>query len=226
MGIDYFTDYYSREVKEKNIAHALTRKNFELIEADILGIEEFPRVDYVFHEATQAGVVGSWGKQFETYARNNILATQKLLEFFDEYEIKKFIYASSSSVYGNAELPLKEDTVPKPISPYGVTKLASENLCRLYHTNYGLPVVMLRYFTVYGSRQRPDMAIHKLVMTVMNGEEITIFGGGLQTRGFTYVDDVVEANILAAGSDVKRKVFNIGGGDRIRINDLIKLISK
>ncbi|HEY83010.1 MAG TPA: NAD-dependent epimerase/dehydratase family protein [Dehalococcoidia bacterium] len=226
VGLDCFASYYARKIKERNIAAALAHKGFEFIEADILEVEEFPSVDYVFHEAAQPGVRGSWGEQFETYLRNNILATQKLLEFYKERKLKKFVYASSSSIYGNAELPLKEDTVPKPISPYGVTKLAGENLCHLYWINYGVPVLSLRYFTVYGPRQRPDMAIHKLVASISAGEEITIFGDGNQTRDFTYVDDVVEANIQAARSDIEGRVYNIGGGDTISVNNLVRLIGE
>ena len=226
VGIDCFTAYYSREIKERNIAGALRHKGFTLMEADILEMKEFPQVDYIFHEAAQAGVRASWGKDFGIYVRSNILATQRLLESYKDCGLKKFIYASSSSIYGDAELPLKEEVAPKPISPYGVTKLAGENLCYLYYANYGVPVILFRYFTVYGPRQRPDMAIHKLVAEIIDGKEVVIFGDGTQTRDFTYIDDVVEANILAARSDIKGKVFNIGGGNRISVNDLVKLLGE
>ena len=186
-GIDCFTDYYSREIKEANISNALKHNNFKLIEEDILDMDKFPEVDYIFHLAAQAGVRASWGKSFEIYTRNNIEATQKLLEFYKDREIKKFVYASSSSVYGDAELPMREDSLLKPVSPYGVTKLAGENLCYLYWKNYQVPTVSLRYFTVYGPRQRPDMAIHKFVKAISNNEEITVFGDGSQTRDFTFV---------------------------------------
>jgi len=225
VGIDCFTPYYPRSIKEKNIADALKRKGFTFIEADILGLPEFPEVDYVFHQSAQPGVRGSWGDKFEIYVRNNILATQKLLEFYKGKELKKFIYASSSSIYGDAELPLREETTPKPVSPYGVAKLAGENLCYLYHKNHGTPTLWLRYFTVYGPRQRPDMAINKLVAAISDGEEVVIYGDGKQTRDFTYVDDVVEANLLAARSEITGRAFNIGGGNRISVNDLVKLIS-
>ena len=226
VGVDSFTAYYPREIKERNIAGALRHKGFTLIEAGILEMPEFPQVDYVFHEAAQAGVRASWGKEFEIYVRSNILATQRMLEYYKDRGLKKLIYASSSSIYGDAGLPLKEDVVPKPISPYGVTKLAGENLCYLYYSNYGIPVILLRYFTVYGPRQRPDMAINKLVTEILDGNEVVIFGDGTQTRDFTYVDDVIEANILAAKSDIKGKVFNIGGGNRISVNDLVKLLGE
>ena len=224
IGMDCFTDYYPREIKEVNISNALNHNNFELIEEDILNIKKFPEVDYIFHEAAQAGVRASWGKSFEIYTRNNIEATQKLLEFYKEGKIKKFVYASSSSVYGDAEMPMRADTLLKPVSPYGVTKLAGENLCYLYWKNYNVPTVSLRYFTVYGPRQRPDMAIHKFVKAILSEEEITVYGDGTQTRDFTFVDDAVEANILAANNDTMGEVFNIGGGSRISVNELIRMM--
>ena len=227
-GIDCFTDYYSSQIKKTNISKALAHPNFRLIEQNILDIDrdKFPEVDHVFHLAAQAGVRASWGKNFEIYARNNIEATQRLLESYKGREIQKFVYASSSSVYGEAELPMREDSLLKPVSPYGVTKLAAENLCNLYYRNYHLPIISLRYFTVYGPRQRPDMAIHRFVRAVLNGEEITVYGDGEQTRDFTYVDDVVNATLLAAKSGVAGEVLNIGGGGRMSVNQLIKKIEK
>ena len=224
VGIDCFTDYYPREIKEGNLTDAMKHSNFRLIEQDILEMNEFPEVDYVFHQAAQAGVRMSWGMDFGIYTRNNIDATQKLLEFYKGLNIRKFVYASSSSVYGNADLPFSENSLLKPYSPYGVTKLAAENLCYLYHQNYGVPTVSLRYFTVYGPRQRPDMAIYKFVQAALNGDEIIVFGDGMQTRDFTYIDDAVEANLLVITSKAVGEVFNIGGGSRISINDLVKMI--
>jgi len=226
IGIDCFTDYYPKGIKEANISNALKHNNFEFLEQNILNMNKFPDVDYVFHEAAQAGVRASWGKSFEIYTRNNIEATQRLLEFYKDKKIKKFIYASSSSVYGDAELPMDEDCLLKPVSPYGVTKLAGENLCYLYWKNYSVPTVSLRYFTVYGPRQRPDMAIHKFVKAILNDGEITVYGDGEQTRDFTFVEDAVEANILAADNNSAGKIFNIGGGSRISVNDLIKMMEK
>lgn len=224
-GIDCFTDYYPRAIKESNIKKARVHKNFTFIEEDIVNISEFPDVDYVFHQAAQAGVRASWGKSFEIYTRNNILATQKLLEYYKDSNLKKFVYASSSSIYGNVdELPIHEETPKKPFSPYGVTKLAAENLCSLYFTNYGTPTVSLRYFTVYGPRQRPDMAINKFVHAALRGDAIEEYGDGNQTRDFTYISDVINANLLAATSDVVGENFNIGGGSRISVNDLVRLI--
>jgi UDP-glucose 4-epimerase len=227
IGIDCFTDYYSREIKENNIQKALSDKNFTFLEKDIINLSTFPDVDYVFHQAAQAGVRASWGKSFEIYTENNILVTQKLLEYYKDRNLKKFVFASSSSIYGNTdELPISEDTHKKPFSPYGVTKLAAENLCLLYYMNYGTPTVSLRYFTVYGPRQRPDMGINKFVHAVLNEDRIEVYGDGNQTRDFTFISDVVEANLLAAYSDVIGEYFNIGGGSRISVNDLLKLIEK
>ena len=224
IGMDCFTDYYPRAIKEANIPNALNHNNFKFIEEDILEMLKFPKVDYIFHLAAQAGVRASWGKSFEIYTKNNVQATQKLLEFYKSKNIKKFVYASSSSVYGDAELPMRENSLLKPVSPYGVTKLAGENLCYLYWKNYSVPTVSLRYFTVYGPRQRPDMAIHKFVKTIFKGDEITVFGDGTQTRDFTFVDDAVEANVLAAKGTIEGEVFNVGGGSRISVNDLVKLM--
>ncbi len=225
-GIDRFSDYYSRDLKERNVSSAMDHPRFTLLEEDILDMDTFPAADYVFHLAAQAGVRASWGRSFEIYTRDNVLATQRLLEFCKSREVRKFVYSSSSSVYGDAELPMREDRMVQPVSPYGVTKLAAEHLCYLYWKNHGVPTVSLRYFTVYGPRQRPDMGINKFVRAVLNGDAITVYGDGTQTRDFTYIDDVVEANVLAATSDVRGEAFNIGGGNRISVNDLIIAIEE
>jgi UDP-glucose 4-epimerase len=205
----------------------MKNRNFTFLESDILNMNTFPDVDYIFHQAAQAGVRASWGKSFEIYTQNNILATQRLLEYYKDRQIKKFIYASSSSIYGDIEeLPVKEDAPKRPISPYGVTKLAAENLCYLYHKNYGLPAVALRYFTVYGPRQRPDMGIHKFIKAALRGEEITIYGNGEQTRDFTYISDIVKANMQAAECEPEWISLNIGGGSRISIEELLRIIEK
>jgi len=226
IGIDRFSDYYPRDLKERNLSSAVKHPRFTLLEKDILDMKSFPSVDYVFHLAAQAGVRASWGENFEVYTRDNILATQRLLEFYKSRKIRKFVYSSSSSVYDDAELPMREDRMVQLVSPYGVTKLAAEHLYYLYWKNYGVPTVSLRYFTVYGPRQRPDMGINRFVRAVLKGEAITVYGDGTQTRDFTYIDDVVEANILAAESDVRGEVFNIGGGNRISVNDLIGAIEE
>ena len=228
-GIDCFTDYYPREIKEKNIDAALQNKNFGFLDSSILDLD-LPEVlagaDYVYHQAAQAGVRNSWGKNFDIYTSNNILGTQRLLEACRETKIKKFVYASSSSVYGDAvSLPMKETDVPRPISPYGISKLAGEQLCYLYWKAYAIPVVSLRYFTVYGPRQRPDMAFNKFIRSIISGKEMEIFGDGLQTRDYTFVSDIVEANILAAGSKkCSAEVYNIGGGSRTTVKDCIKML--
>jgi nucleoside-diphosphate-sugar epimerase len=225
IGIDCYTDYYPKSIKERNISEALKNHNFKLIQEDILNMSEFPEVDYVFHLAAQAGVRASWGKSFDIYTKNNIEATQRILEFYKEKNIKKLVYASSSSVYGDVQLPMREDSPLRPLSPYGVTKLAGENLCYLYWKNYDIPMIALRYFTVYGPRQRPDMAIHKFVNAIINKKEITIYDDGTQMRDFTYVSDVVRANIAAAEKTIVGRVFNIGGCSEISVNMLIEKIS-
>lgn len=230
IGVDCFTDYYPREIKERNLQNILDIDNFEFVEADLLDIdlsELLNEVDYVFHESAQAGVRASWGTDFEIYTKNNVLATQRLLEASKNSELKKLVYASSSSVYGDAKkYPTTEDMTPKPISPYGVTKLAGEHLCMLYWKNFHVPVVALRYFTVYGPRQRPDMAFHKFIKAILEDELITIYGDGEQTRDFTYVDDAVKANLLAMKSDSAGEVFNIGGGSRITVNAVVRMMEE
>lgn len=225
-GIDCFTDYYARSIKEKNISNALTNRHFTFIEQDIMEMDAFPEVDYVFHKAAQAGVRASWGKEFAVYSRLNIESTQYLLESYKGKKIKKFVYASSSSVYGDVELPMKENMMLRPMSPYGVTKLAAEHLCHLYWKNFHVPTISLRYFTVFGPRQRPDMGIHKFVRAILNKQPITIFGDGSQTRDFTYITDIIDANLKAATSPIIGEVFNIGGGSRITVNELIQIIEE
>ena len=221
-GIDSVTDYYDARPTRQNLEQALNHRDFQLLEQDILSLAEFPRTDYRFPLAAQPGVRASEGTSFEVYVRNNVLATQKLLEYYKDRGLAKLAYASSSSVYGDCpDLPMKENSLLKPVSPYGVTKLAAENLCYLYYKTYGLPAVSLRYFTVYGPRQRPDMAINKMVRAVFAGDEITVFGDGTQTGDFTYVADAVEATITAAQNGPAGEVFNTGGGSRITVNELI-----
>nr|WP_174589883.1 NAD-dependent epimerase/dehydratase family protein [Methanocella conradii] len=225
-GIDCFTDYYPRKIKELNISSALKCENFRLVDRNILDMDSFPDVDFVFHQAAQAGVRNSWGKNFDVYLNDNVRATQKLLEFYKDKPIRKFVYASSSSVYGDSGLPMREDGVVRPVSPYGVTKLAGECLCYLYYKNYNMPTVSLRYFTVYGPRQRPDMAINRFTRSILKGDWIEVYGDGVQTRDFTFVDDVVEANLFAASFSGGGESFNIGGGSRISIINLIRLIEE
>ena len=226
IGIDCFSDYYDRELKEKNLAVSLKNDKFTFIEKDILEMDEYPDVDYVYHIAAQAGVRDSWGDNFRGYTSNNIEVTWKLLEFYKELNIKKFVYSSSSSVYGDAELPMNEKSRLRPVSPYGVTKLAAENLCYLYWKNYKIPTISLRFFTVYGPRQRPDMAINKFFSSILTGNEIVVYGDGEQKRDFTFVDDAVNAILMAAESRVVGDVFNVGGGSTISVNRLINEIEE
>ena len=238
VGIDSFTDYYPRAVKERNLASLLAQPCFFFREADLLdldlmallrdpGIEGGSSVSWIFHSAAQPGVRKSWGTFFEVYTRDNVLATQRLLEACREQPVERFIYASSSSIYGDAQqMPTLEDATPLPISPYGVTKLAGEHLCRLYWRSAGVPVVSLRYFTVYGPRQRPDMAFHRFIRAMLLGQEILIYGDGEQTRDFSFVSDVVEANLLAAQRGQGGQVYNIGGGSRVSVNQVLRLLEQ
>jgi UDP-glucose 4-epimerase len=236
VGIDCFIPYYPRELKEWNLANLRDYNSFQFIEAEVgqlFGQAEPHRdalldgVEVVFHQAAQAGVRASWGSYFETYCTCNVLATQKLLEACKGREGLRVVYASSSSVYGETQkFPMREDDLPQPVSPYGVTKLAAEHLVRLYTFNYGLPTVSLRYFTVYGPRQRPDMAFHRLIRSAFTGEPFTLFGSGEQTRDFTYISDIVQANLLAAQKAPPGAVYNLGGGSRISMNEVVALVEK
>lgn len=231
LGIDAFTAYYSRQDKERNIERLRDERRFALVVGNLLSLDLpdlLDGMDVVYHQAAQPGVRSSWGDEFGTYNDNNVLATQRLLEAARDCDtLRAFVYASSSSVYGDAEsYPTSEHVMPRPISPYGVTKLAGEHLCRLYHRSYGVPTVSLRYFTVYGPRQRPDMAFRKFISHIMADEAITVYGDGTQTRDFTYVSDAVQANILAADMGERGDVYNIGGGSRISVNDVIDMLGQ
>jgi len=230
VGIDCFTDYYARSIKEGNLRGLLNRPNFTFFEANLLEAnlgKLLVGINYIFHQAAQAGVRSSWGAEFEIYTSHNILATQRLLEACKSLEVKRFIYASSSSVYGDSEeFPLREQSLLKPVSPYGVTKLAGEYLCYSYYKNFHIPVILLRYFTVYGPRQRPDMAFHRFITAILHGEDIEVYGDGEQTRDFTFISDAVESNILAMESGVVGEVFNIGGGSRTSVNEVLSCIQR
>ena len=229
-GIDCFTDYYARSIKEANLAHNRSRDGFRFVEARIQDAD-LPRildgVTHVFHLAAQAGVRKSWGRDFRTYTENNVDASQQLLESCVGLPLERFVYASSSSIYGdNAAIPMREDARPQPVSPYGVTKLAAEQLCYLYHVNHGVPATSLRYFTVYGPRQRPDMGFHRFIRAALGGEAITLFGDGEQTRDFTFVTDAVAATAAAAVRGVPGRAYNIGGGSRVSINQVLDMIGR
>ncbi len=231
-GIDAFIDYYDRSIKEQNLTGPRSWRNFTFIEGNLISLPLNPLVDgtdWIFHEAAQAGVRASWGSEFAHYTECNVLATQRLLETAVRIGgVKRFVYASSSSVYGDTtQLPINEEAQLHPFSPYGVTKLAAENLCTLYHRNFGVPTVSLRYFTVYGPRQRPDMAFHRFCKAVLQHEPISIYDDGYQTRDFTYISDVVEANIRAASAEhAEGQVMNIAGGSRVTLKSVIEILKE
>ena len=232
IGIDQFNDYYNPQLKRNNVSSLQKNSAFTLIESDIQTLnwqKLLQDVDVVYHQAAQAGVRASWGEGFRHYTERNINATQIILEAAKETQsLKRFVYASTSSVYGNAEtMPTPETICPQPVSPYGITKLAAERMCWLYQQNFGVPVTALRYFTVYGPRQRPDMAFHKFFKAAIQDEAISIYGDGKQTRDFTFVSDAVAAN-LAAGevSEAIGEVFNIGGGSRVVLTDVLATMEK
>jgi UDP-glucose 4-epimerase len=229
-GIDCFTDYYARTTKESNLASLLVRPSFAFLETTIhaapLG-RLLADASHVFHLAAQAGVRKSWGRDFEVYTVNNVEATQVLLEACVGTGIERLVYASSSSVYGDdTPLPMRETALPAPLSPYGVTKLAAEHLCNLYHANHAVPCVSLRYFTVYGPRQRPDMAFHRFIRAALTDQPIALYGDGEQTRDFTFVADAVGATVAAAAQGVPGRVYNIGGGSRVSVNRVLDIIAR
>jgi len=231
VGVDCFTDYYSPERKRANLAALMDVSGFSLHEAD-LSIERLDHlvdgVDTVFHHAAQAGVRGSFGNGFEEYVRNNITATQRLLEAAVHSDVSRFVYASSSAVYGNAESsPTAEEAARHPVSPYGMTKVAVEELAGVYSRSHGLPTVGLRYFTAYGPRQRPDMAFARFISAGLDEQPITVHGDGLQMRDFTFVDDVVDATCAVADTDHPGAlVYNVGGGSSIALADVVTLIGR
>lgn len=230
LGIDCFSGYYERTRKEQNLASSRSHANFHFAEADLVDADLPPLLEgagVVYHLAGQPGVRPSWGRQFDRYVRDNIIATQRLLEALKGAPIKRLVFAGSSSVYGDAEmLPTKESALPRPVSPYGVTKLAAEHLMHLYTRNFAIPVVSVRYFTVYGPRQRPDMAFSRFMEALAAGEEIEVFGDGEQTRDFTYVSDAVEGTIRASTADVVGQVFNLGGGSRATVNQVLTTLEE
>ena len=228
IGIDCFLDYYPREVKEENLAGLKKSPNFHFQEANLLELDLpalVQKTDFIFHLAAQAGVRASWGESFSIYTENNIRATQRLLESCKGQKVSKFILASSSSVYGDAEeMPTSENSAPKPVSPYGLSKLACEHLCYLYWKNHKIPYLALRYFTVYGPRQRPDMAFHKFLRSALHGKEIEIYGDGNQTRDFTYISDIINATVKSISTDAVAESVNLGGGSPATIWQVLNII--
>jgi nucleoside-diphosphate-sugar epimerase len=228
-GVDCFTDYYDVSLKRRNLGAALANPRFRLLELDLgaADLAALPDVNVVFHQAAQAGVRASWGRDFAAYVHHNVLGTQRLLERYQGAPLERFVYASSSSVYGDAErYPTDETMLPRPFSPYGVTQLAGEHLTLLYGRNFGLPVAALRYFTVYGPRQRPDMAFHRFCRALLHGDPIVVYGDGTQSRDFTYIADAIEANLRAWRRAAPQGVYNVGGGSQVEVLESIRILGE
>ena len=230
VGIDNFLDNYPRHFKENNLVGLAQNPEFTFLSDDLLRVdlERLLRgVSYVFHLAGQPGVRSSWGREFSRYTENNIMATQRLLETAKELKLAKFVYASTSSVYCDTDdLPMREDGGTRPVSPYGATKLAAEHLCYLYWKAFGVPTVALRFFTVYGPRQRPDMFFHIFMRALQRGEEVPLYDDGEQTRDFTYCTDIVDGLLNAAFYPGTGEVFNLGGGSQTSVLDAIALVER
>ena len=230
VGIDNFLDNYPRQFKENNLRALVQNRKFTFLSEDLLSVDMqslLNRVSYVFHLAGQPGVRSSWGREFARYTENNIMATQRLLETVKELKLTKFVYASTSSVYGDTDdLPMREEGGTRPISPYGATKLAAEHLCYLYWKAFGVPTVALRFFTVYGPRQRPDMFFHIFMRALLRDEEVPLFDDGEQTRDFTYCADIVDGLLNAAFYPGSGEVFNLGGGSEISVLAAIAMIEQ
>lgn len=230
LGVDRFLENYPPHLKQAHLSRLSDHARFRLVEGDLAALDLGPLVQdvsYVFHLAAQPGVRASWGREFAHYTHNNVLATQNLLEACKGKGIKKFVYASSSSVYGDTEdLPMRERGMTRPVSPYGVTKLAGEHLCYLYWKGFGVPAVSLRYFTVYGPRQRPDMGFHIFMRALLRDEEIPLYGDGSQSRDFTFCSDIVEGTVAAALYPGCGEVFNLGGGSRTTLNEVVRMLEE
>lgn len=228
--IDSFSDYYSASLKRANIAAALEHPQLNLVDADLNDLELEPYVveaDVVYHLAGQPGVRASWGDEFNVYLSQNVLATQRLLEAAKAAGDARVVFASSSSVYGQAErFPTREDDRPRPLSPYGVTKLAAEHLCDLYHTAFGVKTVCLRYFTIFGPRQRPDMAFNRFIAAALADRPLTIIGDGGQARDFTYVGDAVAGTIAAGEQGTPGSIYNISGGCRATVLEVVETLER
>ena len=227
IGIDNLSRNYDPNQKIRNLRSATTSANFDFRHADILDVDlssELKQVDTVYHLAGQPGVQTSWGSGFESHLTKNVLATQKILEECLSAGVRRVVISSSSSVYGSANGESKETDMPRPVSPYGVTKLAAENLALVY-AERGLDVACLRLFTVYGPRQRPDMSIHRMLVAALKGEPFPLWGGGLKRRSFTFVEDIVEALKSASQTDkIDQRILNAGGTEPIKIIDLVDIV--
>lgn len=230
VGIDNFLDNYPRQFKENNLSALTGHASFTFVSDDLLRTDLtrlLRDVSYVFHLAGQPGVRSSWGREFARYTENNVMATQLLLESAKGLRLGKFVYASTSSVYGDTDdLPMREDGLTRPISPYGATKLAAEHLCHLYWKAFAVPTVSLRFFTVYGPRQRPDMFFHLFMRALLRGDDVPLFDDGEQTRDFTFCQDIVDGIIAAAMYPGQGEVFNLGGGSEVTLMRAIALAEK
>ena len=230
VGVDSFSEYYDTTQKRANLAAIEEHPSFTLVEGDLneLDLPELVEgVTVIYHLAGQPGVRASWGAEFDIYLSQNVLTTQRLLEAAKELPLEKFVLASSSSIYGQAErFPTHESDRPRPVSPYGVTKLAAEHLCHLYHAAFGLPTVMLRYFTVFGPRQRPDMAFTRFIAAALAGRPLTVLGDGTQSRDFTYVADAVAATVAAGERGLPGGIYNIAGGCQATVLEVVGVLEQ
>lgn len=230
-GIDSFESYYPQALKENNLKALAGNPAFEFAQANLLDCDlpgMLDGIQIIYHLAATPGVRSSWGEAFGIYVENNVRATERLLHASQEIPLQRFVYASSSSVYGDVKtLPLQEDACPQPFSPYGVTKLAGEHLCNAYHRNFGVPVVSLRFFTVYGPRQRPDMAFCRFIRSAFRGDPVPLYGDGEQTRDFTFIGDIVEG-LVRAGQvrEAVGQTLNIGGGSRVSVKQCLEIIEQ
>lgn len=230
IGVDILSSYYPIERKQHNLELLKKYASFTFVEANLVSLDYHTMlkgISTIYHLAGQPGVRLSWGKEFNEYIEHNIRATQSLLEAVKNVPLQKFIYASSSSVYGNVDRDIFTETdVPMPFSPYGVTKLAGEHLVNSYHANYGVPASSLRFFTVFGPRQRPDMAFQRIVEALIDGKEFSVYGDGTQVRDFTYVEDIVNGCIAAAHRGKSGEIYNLGGTNLASLNEVLNLVQE
>jgi UDP-glucuronate 4-epimerase len=230
VGVDSFTDYYAKETKKANLRRFRDHPGFEFRRIDVSRDELdglLANVEVVYHLAGQPGVRASFGRGFSKYMRHNIEATQRLLQAAVDQPMEAFVYASSSSVYGDDNTyPTPEDAPRHPQSPYGMTKVAVEELAGVYLRNHGVPVVGLRYFTVFGPGQRPDMAFARFINQLLTGHQLTVFGDGTQIRDFTYIDDVIRATIAAAARGRPGSIYNVGGGTPVQLREAYGLLAE